>query len=362
MLCNRCQDLFEGTLDCAEKYNQDIWTLETLSRDRNCFICHRILQTLQWKKEISRDLPVDTNFKIYRTVFLCKDFGFVYIYVSLTDSRSRDAVVFQLRPVSESLLESTYFPSHCSMIETECESASEIHNQIKNIPECTGSDRTLELALRWLRDCRANHQQCIVSRKEAKPPMRLLELDQPEENHIRVRNTSSVKEVPSYMTLSHCWGTAQFLKLEKETIQQMYDGVEINCLPKTFQHATYVARKLGAHYLWIDSLCILQDSKEDWASESSVMGEIYKGSICNIAATVSASSNDGFLFKRHVRQNRPCIIKTKYTVTGNARFSNRELHLEVDNWSGLPHENDQPLFRRGCDSRALFSSSSSSFR
>jgi hypothetical protein len=180
-----------------------------------------------------------------------------------------------------------------------------------------------------------------------------LELDQPEANSIRIRNTSSLEELPSYTTLSHYWGTAQFLKLENRTMQQLYDGVAISYLPKIFQHATYVARKFGANYLWIDSLCILQDCKEDWASESSLMGEIYKGSLCNIAATGTANANDSFLFKSRVDENGPCIIKTKCTDTekyadiGYTPFPNQELHLEAASWAHLPHENNQLLFRRG---------------
>jgi hypothetical protein len=42
---------------------------------------------------------------------------------------------------------------------------------------------------------------------------------------------------------------------------------------------------LGVRYLWIDSLCILQDSKEDWQAESLAIYLVYKNSFCNIAAS-----------------------------------------------------------------------------
>ncbi|KAK1502880.1 hypothetical protein CTAM01_04869 [Colletotrichum tamarilloi] len=35
-------------------------------------------------------------------------------------------------------------------------------------------------------------------------------------------------------------------------------------LSKTFQDAVLVTRRLGIKYIWIDSLCIIQDSKLDW--------------------------------------------------------------------------------------------------
>lgn len=64
-------------------------------------------------------------------------------------------------------------------------------------------------------------------------------------------------------------------------------------LPKTFQDALTLIRKLGLKYLWIDSLCILQDDPEDWRIEGSKMATIYANSYITIAATNSASPHDG---------------------------------------------------------------------
>src|SRR6187402_2210908 len=75
------------------------------------------------------------------------------------------------------------------------------------------------------------------------------------------------------------------------------EGIEVYKLPKTFQDAIYVARHLNprVQYLWIDSLCIVQDDARDWARESVQMYQIYRNSYCNISAT-GAKDNDGGLF------------------------------------------------------------------
>ena len=40
------------------------------------------------------------------------------------------------------------------------------------------------------------------------------------------------------------------------------------------RQALEFARLLDIPYLWIDSLCVLQDSVPDWLGDSSMMGEI----------------------------------------------------------------------------------------
>jgi hypothetical protein len=45
--------------------------------------------------------------------------------------------------------------------------------------------------------------------------------------------------------------------------------------PITFRDAFDLSNRLGISYLWIDSLCIIQDDDEDWQRESSSMGLVY---------------------------------------------------------------------------------------
>jgi hypothetical protein len=49
------------------------------------------------------------------------------------------------------------------------------------------------------------------------------------------------------------------------------DGISVDASPKTFQDVIYATWRLGIQYLWIDSLCIIQDSNEDWNVDSSLM-------------------------------------------------------------------------------------------
>ncbi|PMD19341.1 heterokaryon incompatibility, partial [Hyaloscypha hepaticicola] len=64
-------------------------------------------------------------------------------------------------------------------------------------------------------------------------------------------------------------------------------------LPKTFQDAVLITRDLGVRYLWIDSLCIIQDSDEDWEQEAARMSEVYANGYVMLAAHGSENCHGG---------------------------------------------------------------------
>ncbi|KAE8448610.1 hypothetical protein EG329_009035 [Mollisiaceae sp. DMI_Dod_QoI] len=70
-----------------------------------------------------------------------------------------------------------------------------------------------------------------------------------------------------YLTLSHCWGNAKVLQLTQDSLDDFLEDIPIANLPKTFLDAIFIVAKLGYEYIWIDSLCIMQDSLEDWSQE-----------------------------------------------------------------------------------------------
>jgi Heterokaryon incompatibility protein (HET) len=103
----------------------------------------------------------------------------------------------------------------------------------------------------------------------------------------------SQNETAQYICLSHCWGSYRPLKLEKATLEVFKSRISWNSLPLTFQDAISFARKLGVKYIWIDSLCIIQDDGDNRERESANMAAIYHGSLLTLAATRAESSSVG---------------------------------------------------------------------
>ncbi|MCJ1384925.1 hypothetical protein MMC17_008043 [Xylographa soralifera] len=83
-------------------------------------------------------------------------------------------------------------------------------------------------------------------------------------------------------------------------IHEMEKSIPMSILPPLFQDAVVITRRLGFRHLWIDSLCIIQDSPEDWDHEVTQMGNIYARSSLNIAADSSKNCSDSILGQRHL--------------------------------------------------------------
>ena len=151
----------------------------------------------------------------------------------------------------------------------------------------TSSDKRLSRAKEWISHCCSSHISC-QQLPTTLLPKRVLDV---KESMVRLveRNQSG-----RYICLSHCWGQSRPLCLTKRsTIQDNLQRIPWESLPKTFQHAIEVTRKLGIRFLWIDSICIIQDDKRDWEEESSKMASIYQNSYLTICATSAVSDDAG---------------------------------------------------------------------
>lgn len=92
-------------------------------------------------------------------------------------------------------------------------------------------------------------------------------------------------------------------QLRQDNIEELRQSVPFYQLPQVFQDAMYISIELGINYIWIDSLCTIQDSKEDWAYEARRMGKVYQYAACNIAASgYQESRNLGVFLDREARE------------------------------------------------------------
>lgn len=147
--------------------------------------------------------------------------------------------------------------------------------------------RSLEQARKWLSTCRNEHELCSVKRG-LELPTRLAKVERTGQTlFAQLCESQSLASDTEYVTLSHCWGKSPFLTLMKENFHQMKVSIPIALIPQVFQDAILVAIELGFQYIWIDSLCIIQNSDGgvDWLQESPTMDRIYSGSVCNLSAT-----------------------------------------------------------------------------
>ncbi|OAG13928.1 HET-domain-containing protein, partial [Alternaria alternata] len=163
---------------------------------------------------------------------------------------------------------------------------------------------------RWLDTCRSKHDRCNnwCSRlgTKGRRPTRVLELS---DNAVRLRCNLQAIDSFEYLALSHMWGTnpSQQLRLTASTLQEFEKIIPLELLPSIFAEAIQITRHLGFRYLWIDSLCIIQDSKHDWTAEANLMSAVYNNAVCTIAVLfppqVAFSSTQ---FRDDPRHLTPC--------------------------------------------------------
>lgn len=167
------------------------------------------------------------------------------------------------------------------------------HSSIADLGD-TGSDLSLARAKLWLQDCTEKHQKCSKLAQDSSIPGRVLDL-QPLDQYdadIRLVETNH-DDHGRYVCLSHCWGTVVPLKTTQGNISALKERIALNDLPKTFQQATIFTRKLGVRWLWIDSLCIIQDDDLDWKASAGKMADVYSYGFLTIAASKAENSADG---------------------------------------------------------------------
>lgn len=152
----------------------------------------------------------------------------------------------------------------------------------------------------WIDDCIGNHSSCN-SPLEPWVPTRLLEVTANGSSFkMRLVDTTSsaFKPASRFAALSHMWGdisTSPPLQTFQSNLEQLRQYVEPTDLPKNFADAARVCIRLGVPYLWIDSLCIIQDSADDWKREAVKMHLVYRHAVVTIVATSATSTHDGFL-------------------------------------------------------------------
>jgi len=162
-----------------------------------------------------------------------------------------------------------------------------------------------------LENCQSFHKSCRKSFISAtQVPTRLLDVSAFEANGtVRLVEAFSRIPRPKYLALSHRWGTSPTTKLVQSTKSAFEKSVLVCSLPLTFQHAIMATVRIGLPYLWIDSLCIVQDSSMDWEQESAIMGDIYRGSVCTIAAS---RSEKGLFSSRNPLEALPCQLNREF--------------------------------------------------
>lgn len=156
------------------------------------------------------------------------------------------------------------------------------------------SANSVKVVWNWIADCAGKHEQCGPG-KPKQLPRRILDLGGSNDSKVfLIEPDAGMKD--RYVCQSYCWGLSRTVITMKNTLLTHKSGIDISYLPRTFRDTIEFTKLLGLRYLWIDSLCIIQDSVDDWRAEAAKMASYYGNAYLTIAATMSTSA-DGGLFQ-----------------------------------------------------------------
>ena len=317
MLCNVCNSVLhdrKGLLSDPEDPVEDSLlfghhkTAASIqaSAAANCNICHSFWKQLSPEEQrtlLNNDDPELVSICLLQRAQVLGMPNW-YIFVVMLESDSKAS------------LESVSKKEDPALSMFVLEPSSELENFPFGYPasNSTRSDECWEVASQWVDACQKQHPACNMYQNEEKwYPTRLLDLGERPMDHIRLIETREQKPDGPYVSLSHSWGSATFLQLRRDNLQEFKQGIELDTLSKTFQDAVTVARRLKVRYLWIDSLCILQDKDDltDWLNEATLMHKVYASSFCNISATGAFSHSYGLFAERDPQLLHPTEVELR---------------------------------------------------
>lgn len=152
----------------------------------------------------------------------------------------------------------------------------------------------------WLEECTQTHAICQRQLPRIRPRRLLAVSRRPDGIRLQLKHSDELQDPATlrWVCLSYCWGGSSTSKLTRSTSTSLQQGIMADRLPKTILDAASVVLALGLEFLWVDALCILQDSAEDWLHEAESMGDIYRGSFLTLAALGAADSSVGLFASR----------------------------------------------------------------
>ncbi|OQO00819.1 hypothetical protein B0A48_13506 [Cryoendolithus antarcticus] len=144
----------------------------------------------------------------------------------------------------------------------------------------------------WINECETTHGRCRQAVVTGSLPTRVIDVgtgnDEP-----RLIEGANAEEL--YVALSHVWGCQPLLRTTKSNQIAHQRGIPLSDLPPNFRDAIIITRDLGYRFLWIDSICIVQDDEAEWQRECSEMTHVYSNAVVVIAAEDAPNTSGGLL-------------------------------------------------------------------
>jgi hypothetical protein len=314
-----------------------------------CPICVRIRSAVanMSNAELEGSSPFDTGFTTYG-IYYFPEYGTAWVIFHLGLPHNHRGLQFDpqqtilhllCRPHNCKCSKKAGLPPASYSLRSDMEWHRNLSPRFQDRIPSSFSTANFDIAAEWIQDCDKTHS-CHHIASNSYFPTRLLSIGDAGDPTIRLVTTKMLPR-DRYCTLSYCWGSGVPVKLLSHLLAEFEQGIPITSLPKTLQEAVDVSRILRVKYIWIDALCIIQDSRGDWNREATTMADIYSNSYCNLAATSSKDCDGGLIKARNPDDLKPTLVQTHWED-----IESETLHL-IDTEIVVKDVDKAPLNRRG---------------
>ena len=146
-----------------------------------------------------------------------------------------------------------------------------------------------QLIRRWLNDCETSHSHCRSADSTSNDDVDIMLIDVVKNRLIQKRSNCR------YLALSYVWGDVQMLKTTKENFPLLTQSGALSLrkdqIPQVIRDTMKLVLAIGEKYLWVDTLCIVQDDPVDKHAQIAQMHTIYHQSALTIVAFSGETAN-----------------------------------------------------------------------
>ncbi|OQV07827.1 hypothetical protein CLAIMM_12198 isoform 3 [Cladophialophora immunda] len=175
------------------------------------------------------------------------------------------------------------------------------------------SAMVFEKSMCSLTHCLNKHKRCNSAAATQNPllPTRVIDVGGNDPALVAKIHISTADERGAYCCLSYCWGEANQYLTTRQNLESTTKEIPKSQLAKTILDAMEATQRLGFRFLWVDALCIIQDSDEDKSTEINKMGAIFRNATLTIAAATARSATEGFL-RTPRKELKSCAVRLRF--------------------------------------------------
>lgn len=353
-LCKPCSLLFQGQYHEKFRIHHDSYASLCQSLEAGCQLCATLNE--KWDFKAAKRVP-GPEWRSEACRLSDALLVFEYTGQFLNSSKYHMKIAFESVSLTHSRLSCELFLALTSFLDIQFQVHPYEHEDPNDppgalisrpspheVPGPISSKEHMQHIFQWFESCTGSaHSQCGLYRiqhdRQLSLPSRLLYFSSNQTEKVRLVEVQ-MEQIYQYVTLSHRWGTPEPLKLShnsddcpKFSHNAMTQGISISDLPRIFREALQIIHHCKLEYLWIDSLCIIQDDdsdgrKRDWEKEAVKTGDIYTGGVFNIAA-VNSENSDGTLFPGQKDFSAP-ILQDSFGPNGQFEKGSRLAEILLD--------------------------------